>query len=180
MVRYIAIVFTLVLSSLVSDAPERIAWEPERQLKWSDFKGKPDRLYRWAASSSTGLSQSFEMNNSGVISKSSVEVKAHFYTEYSWYKKDEASAKLLRHEQTHFDITELHARLLRKKIARHTFTSNSKVEIQQLYSEVEKDRVKMQEQFDRDTNHSLDTASEMVWELKVTKLLDRADRYPTN
>jgi len=155
----------------VSDAPERLAWNAKRVLQWSDFKGTPDSLERWAASSTTGISQGYAIDGAGVIDKESLTVTAHFYPEYSWVRHKEKSKHLLAHEQTHFDITEVYARKLKDNIAAFTFTSNSLEEIKMLYKEIEEERIKTQQLFDKETKHSIDHMKEVQWEFKVGRWL---------
>lgn len=155
----------------VSDAPERIAWSDVKVLQWSDFKGSPNASDSWAASSSTGMSQAYELDGNGFLNLSGTTVTAHFYPEYSWVLHQEKTKHLLGHEQTHFDITELYARKLRARIDEFKFTSNSKEEIRALYAEVEIERVAMQQLFDSETNHSMNHMKEIAWELKLERLL---------
>ena len=170
MSRVFIILLAITLVS-VSDAPERLAWNIKRVLQWSDFKGTPDSLERWAASSSTGISQGYASNGEGYIDKASLTVTAHFYPEYSWVRHQEKSKHLLAHEQTHFNITEVYARKLEDKVAAFTFTSNSLEEIKMLYKEVEEERIATQQLFDKETKHSIDHMKELQWELKVTRWL---------
>lgn len=140
-------------------------------LTWNDFKGRPDRLNTYAASTSSGISHGYSINHKGYLVKEDSWVKAYFYPRLSWFRPQKVTAKTLRHEQTHFDISELHARILRKKIAQFTFSHRSKQEIKAIYKEVESSRHKMQEAFDKETRHSMNSEAEAAWERKVAKLL---------
>ncbi|MEE3224931.1 MAG: DUF922 domain-containing protein, partial [Bacteroidota bacterium] len=77
----------------------------------------------------------------------------------------------LKHEQTHFDISEVHARMFRKAVAEFRFTRNSKVEIQKIYKKIESSRRNMQQQFDAETEHSVNREAERRWESNVEALL---------
>ncbi len=161
-----SILICIILSSFISP-PDRIAWKPDQRLQWSDFKGQPDALDGYVASTSSGMSQSYAIDGHGFLKKEETEVTAHFYPEFSWYRAKDTTYALLRHEQTHFDITEIHVRLLKDRIANFSFSSNSKVEIKALYDQVEKERRAMQALFDKETDHSRNKEVEIEWEQKI-------------
>jgi len=152
-------------------APERIAWEASKKLSWGDFKGSPNANGGFVASTSSGMSQSYVIDGSGMLNKNETHVTAHFYPEYSWYSTKDTTAGLLKHEQTHFDITEIHARILHKRIQAYAFTANSKAEVKALYEQVEEERRAMQRAFDTETNHSINREEEKKWEAEIARLL---------
>ena len=165
------IAFVILCSYVV--APERIAWESNKKLSWKDFKGNPNANGGFVASTSSGMSQSYVINGNGLLNKKETHVTAHFYPEYSWYSAKDTTARLLKHEQTHFDITEIHARILNRRIQSYAFTSNSKKEVKALYEQVEEERRVMQRAFDKETNHSINREAERKWEEKIARLLLR-------
>lgn len=165
------ICFVILCSYVI--APERIAWEATKKLSWQDFKGNPNANGGFVASTSSGMSQSYVIDSGGILVKNETHVTAHFYPEYSWYSTKDTTARLLKHEQTHFDITEIHARILNKSIQSYAFTSDSKREIKVLYQQVEEERRAMQTAFDNETNHSINREEEKKWEDKIAKLLLR-------
>ncbi|MCC4213815.1 DUF922 domain-containing protein [Leeuwenhoekiella parthenopeia] len=149
----------------------RFSWEPNKRLSWSDFRGVPDRYSNFAATSNTGISHTYTLDAKGYYIKNSSQVRANFYPNLSWYIPKLINETTLAHEQTHFDISELHARILRKAIAEYRFSRNSKSEIQSIYQQVEKARKAMQADFDRETKHSVDRQKEIAWEAHVAQLL---------
>lgn len=167
----VLLILACILLLPVTDVPERFAWDKQRPLQWSDFKGSPGTLKGWAASSSTGISQGYATDGSGFIDKESVTVTAHFYPEFSWVRHKQKTKHLLAHEQTHFDITEVYARKLAKEIEDFNFTANSLEEIKELYTRVEQERITTQKLFDKESNHSIDHMKEVQWEFKVSRWL---------
>lgn len=165
--------FCSFLCVSATQPPERVAWEEELKLTWSDFKGAPQSIDGFAASSSTGISQAYEIYGNGYLNKPGTKVTAHFYPEFSWYQTQDTSDHLLNHERAHFDITEIHARKLRERILEFKFTSNAKAEIQALYNQVEKERQAMQQQFDLETNHSRNHSQEAAWHQVIDKMLQK-------
>mgnify|MGYP001178283819 CR=1 FL=1 len=163
----------LVVVLLSSAIPERIEWRADQKIAWHMFKAVPNTTNGYAATSSTGISQSYQINSNGYIDKPTIRVKAHFYPKYSWYNAKDTSAYLLAHEQAHFDITEIHARKLRKRITEFDFSANSKTEIKALYNEIEQERKLMQRHFDSASRHSRDRTQEMRWRKEIKRLLEK-------
>ncbi len=166
-----ALLIALVILCSFTVVPDRIEWQPNKTLSWDDFKGQPNGRGGFVASTSSGMSQSYVIAGNGVLNKKETYVKAHFYPEYSWYRAKDTTALLLKHEQTHFDITEIHARILNARIQSYNFTSNSKEEVKDLYEQVEKERRAMQKAFDKETNHSIHRDIEKKWEARIARLL---------
>jgi len=173
------VIVIVICCAFISDAerPERFAWDTQKKLRWSDFKAAPDYGSPYAATANSGISHAYAVDGRGFYDKDESKVTAHFYPTFSWYKPADTSDVILRHEQAHFDITEIHARKLRKRIAQFTFSRNSTKEVKILYDVVEKERREMQEQFDSDTHHSRDTQQEFVWENKIAKMLEDLKSY---
>lgn len=176
--RFCIIIIALCcISSSTIDKLERFAWNPDKKLQWTDFKAPPDYGSAYAATANTGISHSYAINGKGYYDKENSKVRAHFYPTLSWYRPSDSSETILRHEQAHFDITEIHARKLRKRIQAFNFSSNSQKEVKQLYEAVEEERKAMQQLFDKETNHSRETAQEFIWESKIAKMLLELDEY---
>lgn len=167
----------ILLSLSLVQPPERLTWEEERLLRWSDFKGDPDYLLDFVANTNSGMSYSYAINGNGLLDKSASIVLAHFYPTFSWYKPADTSETLLQHEQSHFDITEIHARKLRKKIQEYTFTTNSIEEIKQLYQATEQERRDTQKRFDKETDHSRLKDQEKIWTKRIKDSLEKYGVY---
>ena len=151
---------------------EKINWSENRKLTWEDFKGTPTTSLGFAASTNTGIHfrYSYSMENDEAIVEYSV--KSFFVPEKSWYIPGKVSQQVLKHEQTHFDISELHARILLKRLESHKFSKNIKLKIAPIYLQVEEQRKLMQKQFDVQTNHSQNLKEEILWEERIAKELE--------
>tara|TARA_R110002020_G_scaffold249927_4_gene463957 strand:- start:383 stop:913 length:531 start_codon:yes stop_codon:yes gene_type:complete len=171
------LLFILLFASIPTKNYERYEWKEDRKITWEDFKGKPDKLSSYAATINTGISKSYMLDENGFFIKSESEVKAYFYPTLSWYKPKMAFPSVLAHERTHFDITELHARILRKRIEEFDFTKDSRSEIKKMYNEVEGKRQEMQHAFDQETMNSRIHDAEEFWELKIAELLEEYEDW---
>lgn len=150
-----------------------IEWTEGRKLKWSDFKGRPNKLSRNEALTDSGMSIGLICNDQ----TSEVTIKCFFDRSKSW-TKDRQSEYLLAHEQLHFDITELFVRKLRKELSK--FNGDCKrlnAHIQDYYNRNYKEFVAYQNQYDRESEHSLDKEKQAYWEQKVAKELDELKPY---
>ncbi|EDM43482.1 hypothetical protein SCB49_00495 [unidentified eubacterium SCB49] len=151
---------------------EKMKWDESRLLTWKDFRGTPDKSTDYVASTHSGISLSFGSKTENGKVSYTIEVGSYFYPEKSWYRPGNISAYILKHEQTHFDISEVYARKLRKKIAELDQTApDFKEKVAQVYSENEYERTIFQADFDIETGHSNFPEFEREWEQKVADLL---------
>ncbi len=180
---WIKICLTVILFSTLAftstQEAEKVAWSADYSLSWDDFKGEATNGTPYVASTNSGLSFGYSLKiiNGQATNEFTAEVRSYFYPQLSWFMPERVSARVLRHEQTHFDISELHARKLRKRITDFNFTSNVKDELDELYDQVERERRAMQTEFDFKTDHSTLHEPEDVWELKIATLLSSYDAY---
>lgn len=150
---------------------EKIIWKENQKLTWENFVGKPLRTANFVASTNTGISfsYSYSLKNDKVSVQYAVE--SFFVPEGSWFIPEKVNPYILKHEQAHFDISELHARMLRKNLAGKKFSKRIKSEIETIYQQVEQKRRAMQTKFDAETNHSRNTEQETFWQKYIAKQL---------
>ncbi|NQX86028.1 MAG: DUF922 domain-containing protein [Flavobacteriaceae bacterium] len=172
-------VFALMLLPLVmvQDEPS-LKWLPNLELEWLDFQGKPRRGTATVALTASGLSFSFSaeyFNNQ--LSDYSYDLEVQFYPKKSWYIKEYVNDNTLFHERLHFDITELHARKLRKRIHQTKFTNAINTEMKLLYTAINKELSAMQNLYDIETEHSQNIEAQRAWERKIFLELQRLRYY---
>lgn len=161
------IFFFLVISFSANsqNAPHKIFWVQDG-LTWNDFKARPVDDSTFDANTNAGLSFSWGLKNDNGKIELTYEVTSYFNPYLSWVKVDSDSDYLLKHEQIHFDITELHARKLRKKLAEVNQTSllkDPKKILNSIYQSVENERSSMQLEFDKESLHSQNKEGEARW-----------------
>ncbi len=87
----------------------------------------------------------------------------------AWKKQNINDIKYLEnHEQIHFDITEIFARKIRKLILARKLNEK---EIEIVFSENIKACNDFQNQYDIETNHSINQAKQIVWDKRIKELL---------
>lgn len=161
---------TFLLSS--GETEEMIYHDNNYQLKWSDFKGQVEEdLPSFVAVSYVG----FRFGYKGTSGQDSlrVVVETFFNPNTSWHKPD-TTAYLLKHEQVHFDITELYTRKLKQQIQSATLTYKN---YQQVMREMEKsiraDMNTADSIYDATTDNSRNTAEQKKWNTNIAEDLEK-------
>jgi predicted secreted Zn-dependent protease len=168
--KILLLVFPLFLALPRED--NIIEWSPTRKLTWADFKGTPDPASTNAALTNSSITLSSEYSNKGI----KYIVNCKFNKLLSWARV--RNEYILKHEQGHFDIAEAHARLLFKNLSGYKFNSGTANEdVNRIYSETMKAHVKMQSDYDVLSDHSLDTAQQIIWENKIDSMLTSLQQY---
>jgi hypothetical protein len=166
--RFISLFFLLVFSDFSSAQEGKIYWNSQKDLIWGDFKAQPNNKSLYAAMTSSVMSYTFsaEVINNEVEVK--YNVKCFFDQKSSWCKPTHLNdLYLLKHEQLHFDITELYTRKFRKELGEMKFTTNVKAEIRNLYNVINEEKTAIQKRYDLETNHSAIETIQKKWELLI-------------
>lgn len=174
----IIITCLFLLTSFISfsqDKGQELMWG-ERALKWIDFKGTPDNKSEFKAYTTSGMRYIPKY----VGDSMHCEIITYFEYYKSWSVSQ--SEYLLEHEQIHFDITEYHARLFRKELSQHTFTSLSKVgsDLSEMLNRYTQSREKMQDLYDSETNHSKNQENQLKWNEKISDLLKSTEKFKSS
>lgn len=150
---------------------ERFSYAEKSKLDWSDFRGEPKWDSNFDASVNTGITYQWSISKDYGKIELKYEVDSFCYPSLSWVKKGQSTKYLLLHEQVHFDISELHARIMRKKLKEYRPGKNVRKDLNKMYKRVERMRINMQEQYDLETDHSKNKTSQKKWEKKVKNLM---------
>lgn len=159
----------LTLQSSLGQNPneEVIYWAETRKLTWTDYKGKPKSGSDAAASTATYLGFEFNVGKNGFDYK----ITCSFSKTKSWglHKND----YILSHEQGHFDIAEIFARKLHKKMSEYKFDKNSfKDDLRNIYQSLMKEKDEFQNRYDNETNHSINKEKQAEWLKKIEETLN--------
>jgi hypothetical protein len=161
----------LLLKDLVQDRAFR--WSDGRRLTWDDFQGSPPTEGREGAKTFYSLYTVWRCRGNAF----EFRVMAGFRPRQSWVKRavlddPEQRQTVLAHEQTHFDIGELHARNMRQVFA-HLAGACRKTDadlgaIVDRLAEAEKVE---QRRYDAETNHGLLAGPQAEWSQRVRRRL---------
>ena len=151
---------------------ELLEWNGSRKLSWSDYKANPDPESDAAASTTTYLSIEYNMGNNNFGYK----IKSRFSKSRSWGVHK--TAYILDHEQGHFDIAEIFARKLNKAMTEYRFDrKNFKQDLRKIYQEIIDEKEEMQNEYDEETNHSINKTKQAEWLKKIRKMLEEYEEY---
>lgn len=164
------IVVPFLLSFVIED--NLIEWNASRKLTWADFQGKPDPSSDNAALTNSNINVEFGFTDKMFTHS----IRCSFNKDKSWVKLK--NDHILNHEQGHFDITEVYARILHKELSAYVFNSKTvNKDINDIYSKVMTQHVTVQHNYDLETNHSIDTAKQRLWDNKIASLLKQYEQY---
>ncbi|MDT3403024.1 hypothetical protein [Mucilaginibacter terrae] len=155
---------------------DSIVWKANRPLTWNDYKAKPDSNSIAAAYTNSGFVRTWSARNYKLYTV----MVTNFNPCLSW-RKGEASARLLAHEQLHFDITECYKRVYYRRVSTATYTPATLPDLMSsIYQSTLADLQVMQREYDLQTKHSLDEEQQAAWKQKIVRLLRSLkpwDRY---
>jgi hypothetical protein len=170
--RPIVLFMALVGFYVVNAQSDPIPWDPNRPLTWEDFRGNPDDDQLEAMTNS-------EIDASGMMKEGLPYFKltAVFIPSGSW-TRGSGNEELLRHEQLHFNITELFVRKIRKEMdaLRKRGEKDPAVYTQTIMDWSVKWKEK-QAKYDEETDHGKNTNEQKAWGDLVNKELLALNAY---
>jgi hypothetical protein len=171
----VGLLFLVVVKSTTEDT---MTWKASRRLTWTDFKANPNQDSDAVALTASGITFGYSLKTSGErIMDFSTSVEAHFYPNKSWYLQEKGNAYILGHEQLHFDITELHARMFREQLAQLVVNQNVKEQMQRLHTAINEVLAETQKRYDAQSKHSMDIAAQKKWEAFIQEELKKFHEY---
>jgi hypothetical protein len=168
------IIFALLFIGITANsfAQDTITWRSDYKLKWDDFKGKPDSSSQFGAISYCTIKYLLSTVNNSY----SYKVFCFFNKSISWTKGFDSIG--LKHEQGHFDIAELFARRLKKKFREYKANiATIKQDFKILFEENNKERDKMDNLYDKETNFSRNKPKQAYWNKKILAELKKLEGY---
>lgn len=179
--------FQTILSAVISfplfalaQGDEFIEWSPLKKLTWSDYLATPASMSDAAAITSTALGMEYHVRNNILT----YAITCRFSKTNSWGRHK--TEYILRHEQGHFDITELFARKLAKEIKDYKFDPKKyQQQLNKIYKKVMNEKEDYQEKYDKETDFSRNKEKQAEWLEKIKDELDELDEFanyhsPTN
>ena len=170
---HVHVLLSIVITFLFAftSAQDLKEWSKEDDVKWTDFRATPDDNSKHAASINTGIKYSWKTRIIDGKKTLSYNIIAYMIPSKSWVKSSRKSDYILKHEQLHFDITEYYARQLKEAFADYKIKQSIKTDLQGIYKGIMEERFRMQNRYDRATNHSIDTTAQRQWQEKTEELL---------
>ena len=162
-----SIVLSNQKSNVTTNQRSKIMWVKNQPIKFEDFIGTIPTNNKHAAHITTHIS--FNLYDSAHYT-----LAAFMNCNYSWSKTK--SPFVLKHEQYHFNITELFARNIRKKIIENKMTMRG-TEFLYFYSDQMNEFREFQAKYDSLTKHGLNKIVQATWELNIENGLTALEKY---
>ncbi len=148
-------------------------WKENRKLSWNDFQGKPNNNSSEVAMAASSVEFSYSTKNNQI----EWTVTAKYYPRLSWSIKSLESDYILKHEQLHFDITELYTRLFRKQLKEKVHSAKDLAKLKSISNNILKKWTNEENNYDNETNHSVDIQKQRLWQLNIQERLDVLKDY---
>lgn len=133
---------------------ETLSYKRGINLLWKDFRGDVPDESRAAAMTVSGFGYKANLKTTNGKGGLNISVYCYFDNIKSWVKKGSTSIYILNHEQHHFDISYLAAKLFIDKLESTVFTnSNYNVLLPKIYNECGNIMNKMQNDYDGQTKN---------------------------
>ncbi|MFZ1805840.1 MAG: hypothetical protein WAU36_01385 [Cyclobacteriaceae bacterium] len=167
MIIKVSLIFILSWFSISIGEP--VVWSKDKKLSWNDFQANAPKLDSHVALSRVEIQYESSVDKAG---KMTMEIKGVFIKEQSWVKQDRKSESILKHEQYHFNLTEVWARKLRKEITSEKWNVKTfEKEFNSLFKKHMAQTLKEQLRYDNETNHSQVSDKQTAWEGEIDKEL---------
>lgn len=179
MLRNVLIITIVLITSFSLYGQEEDAfkcWRKNDKLVWEDFKGAVPA--NELASDKRAVSPS-EITASGFWDSGmpNFTVSVFFLKKMAW-AKDTVSSYSLAHEQLHFDISELHARIIRKSVEELRENMVSDLDPYQLAIEKAlSENEEMNDLYDQETGNGIYTQRQFEWNKKIYEKLEEYKEY---
>lgn len=153
---------------------DTIYYDINRKLTWQDFQAAPPVNAQWGAMTASGFSFNSSMNDDGKNMDINISVFTFFTKHDSWKRPDIHSDYHLEHEQRHFDITRLGSEKLVNELRKAKFTSqNYRKVMHTIFDKVYEENSVMQQEYDRETKHSIDTLKQNEWNDRIAMEIEK-------
>lgn len=163
----IACLFSSLALFAQEPGEDLIPWSSTRKLTWADYKAAPNPASDAAATTTSYLIFSYSVSDNNFT----YSIASKFSRTRSWGLHK--TAYILSHEQGHFDIAEIYARKFNKKLKEYSFNPRTYVkDLKKIYQEILDEKDKMQQDYDRETQHSIHREKQAEWLKKIARLLD--------
>lgn len=163
-VKGVKIIFTPEPNDIVGDT----VYYDSGKITWDDFRGKPTNgRYGAAIFSNFAYGANFQVKDGFIIA--TIQTKTYMVRGMSWVIPAAQDAYGLAHEQLHFDITRLVVERFKKKIAamKADLVIDLNSMIQYEYLESYREMNQLQNQYDNESQHSINRQKQAEWAEKV-------------
>ena len=150
---------------------DTVFYNVDRPLKWDDFRGKP-QSGRFSASVFPGFSWEAKSEVVEGYIHFHIQTKVYMLKSSSWVREGSKTAYGLNHEQRHFDIVKLVVERFKRKLLGMEFsTEDHDSMLGYYYVEVYREMNRLQDEYDRETQHGLNKTMQEKWNRRIDEEL---------
>lgn len=147
------------------------------KLKWEYFTGKPDSVSGYWAGTYWGVYFHYNIIATHGDTVTINLQTTHVLKENSWVLSSKESDELLNHEQGHFNLAILCEAGFKQAMDTITlFRYNYFQKIDATFNAVLKDIQELELQYDKETNHMLNTKEQKIWDDKIAGMLKEVNK----
>lgn len=162
-------------SSASSQYPtdDTLYWNKNRMLTWNDFQAMPDSTSIGGAATYSGfITKSRYTSDTSV----SIIISAVFYKKESWQKTQYQTVRSLKHEQGHFDITEVYARKATIAFKAYKLNRNTvSADVNRVFNSFVSQKDSVQYLYDKETDNHRNLKQQKIWDKMIASWLKK---YP--
>ena len=161
------------------DARGALPWSASRRLSWQDFRGPAPTGGVEGAQTAYGLFYGLRCTRALF----QFEVTTGFLPQESWVKASvlanaDDSRRTLEHEQTHFDLAEVHARRMRRHFTDLVRPCDQSLDGWRSVAErFIRDEAAAQDRYDDETRHGLMAVPQQAWNSEVATQLQALGKF---
>lgn len=162
----------LIPNTVVASSPDLVVWEERRELSWDDFAGAPDASSPYLAFSQVGSTDVIKNLPDGTFEI--LVAQTIFVPSLSWVVPEGKSDALLKHEQGHFDLEESLTRDFNAAVSKAASREEGdklKATVTRLIEQYGGKRNRLQDKYDKETQHGNDAKKQAAWLDKIAELL---------
>lgn len=169
-----------------TDKTSIVLWNKNRPLKITDFKIIEDAILNLGAPINQALTRTgitykiIQYGKQFDIRLNSTMFPDHSHIRKSVLKDSSKVAILLKHEQNHFDISEIFARRAVKRLSQTNFSKNFINEVKALMQQVFLECNKLQDQYDFETRNGREELHQLEWNERIAKMLKETAPFQKN
>ncbi len=179
LVLFCLCIFIKLNSQTAANNSDILYWSQNHPLAFENFKGKPtqsDTTLREASPKMLthklgAIIKSIDVHLLTEHNKTTFTIQAGMEQSLSWIKDDGDTAEL-KHEQGHFDICEIYARILRRDIKNAKTLSEAK----EIYEKTTADEEAEQDNYDKENTYQAGGIID-VWKEKISNRLKELEAY---
>jgi len=143
-------------------------WSEVRPLEWGDFFAPPDAASKGAALTAYEI----QARTMCEVDGPAFRVTVRFLPDQSWIKPRQRTARILAHEQGHFDLAEVTARRLRAELALLDLRcADGNAAFTKLVADFESRDRELQRSYDRQTMFGTGSGAQRHWEKRIKSWL---------